>query len=1487
MYPCDYCQFSAVSNASTGGLFIAEFTNYCASGFRCEWEILLYAASGQLTNFTLELQLISSTQSRIPLPLNTPTEVRMTSYVQLLYQFVLTQLCDVNFTVVATSTSTSFYVAVSRSDWPQDFEFWLEPSEQAAVSTVFSPASPWYYSDQSNVGSPFVATYRLTIWNYLSADANFTMTLATSPYTGPAHTLQPEPLVLGQPFEQSLDVSLQQTRAYYTCQMPAASSTALDMIFSILVLNQTDPTAFGSFSVWWSTEYTLPSDIGYAFTDSCGNSLPEATCIFSAGNGNALQPGQSVYFGIRWDGQATWEPLQISALCNALPRLRLTGQNSTGWQGSAPQGYAALVDLVLPSPASASYLSFVAGVATAVPPVLPLPPLLYWSSSLVGSAASPLPQWSVGADTNYARPTWPTQGVYTAGSYVHRVLDWCVPNALGCVYHFLVFFSQPTSDWQLTVSALSVAAASSPSPQGIPLLQPNSDTGPLSLGVGQVQLFNFTLPAQLMTTAQLTVTVTPLDGGNPDLFLSCLSAYGQWVDPLPINNRALSQYTRWYAQSIHASGPDSISTNASDPRFQSNYYGLWWVLFLTTQWQIAVVGTTAATFSLQLSITGPLPVNDSLGYLAVTPQQNGSANFTQSPANTGLYVYTLIVPDAYSATSDLLVSVLAGSSGYSPSVTLTALQDWPTLEQYSYMFFPANSWLRDSGAGGVSLMINSGTWPSVGPGSVLYLQVSSSAGQPFTVTSSLQPRLSLSLGQAVSASLAAGGARTFNLSLPAVSKGGAWFTTASFLAAVVVTSGAPADAVSPVWLSVTRADNYSTASFNPYGSLNAAYSSAVWASASQMVTVSDVCTGSQCTWTATVYAQSACSFTFAFSPVTAPQRLVPGLPTTSATALPAATAAYYSFSLPHPSMSVTFTLQPAAGASAQFFVSPLYPNPDPGHCTLRSVSSASGLATASLTPATPLPAPDVLNSTWYVAVLGVTGGQYSLLVQAQDAGPRPLFITNDQPVAASVAVGTSAYYQFNIGQVSASTDLSLVLSSNASAAQQPSLYATFSYTEPGPEAGGYLPSFLPYEMFSTSATSSGLQQLTLTQALSSSNVLPLQAQSSLYLAVWGGAATVTAGSGSTQPMLSYALSVSLSARIILAPTPPCTSMTLTRVDPGSVQYWQWSFLPLSATGQQALLVVTGLTSALSALPAVYTADPSISAQVDPTVSSRSYTSSLLPPSASSSSSLSPPLNALMGVLSADCGSFPLSSSCVYKSMVYNALPMAGYAFALSLFRTGDQQQLPSNGSMSQFVQAGQLLFFTFLAPADVTAFNLSLLTSNQDGNADLFVSSSNAHPYAGGAGSSQWSSYAEPLVAGVYLDSVAVSSADAGWQAGGGRYYVSVFGQRAASFTLQLSLLGAPPASPPQTDSSKSSVSTGLTVTLAVLLPLVAVLLLLLLFLQRRRLLKRKAALSGDSESGAPGSDESDHSAVEQTGSTDVQMTPRGRSTSQQQQWNS
>jgi hypothetical protein len=94
----------------------------CNSGYRCEWEILLYPTSGQLTNCSLQLLVHNSSQKLIPLALDTPTGVSISqSWTTVSYQFVLTQPCVVNLSILASNTSSSFYLSGLRSDWPADF----------------------------------------------------------------------------------------------------------------------------------------------------------------------------------------------------------------------------------------------------------------------------------------------------------------------------------------------------------------------------------------------------------------------------------------------------------------------------------------------------------------------------------------------------------------------------------------------------------------------------------------------------------------------------------------------------------------------------------------------------------------------------------------------------------------------------------------------------------------------------------------------------------------------------------------------------------------------------------------------------------------------------------------------------------------------------------------------------------------------------------------------------------------------------------------------------------------------------------------------------------------------------------------------------------------------------------------------------------------------------------------------------------------------
>ena len=725
------------------------------------------------------------------------------------------------------------------------------------------------------------------------------------------------------------------------------------------------------------------------------------------------------------------------------------------------------------------------------------------------------------------------------------------------------------------------------------------------------------------------------------------------------------------------------------------------------------------------------------------------------------------------------------------------------------------------------------------------------------------------------------GASTAGVSLLLVS-GGVWSTSVSLFSAV---SSLNATVLPAHYLLVRLANQYNvTSSFlNP----NAPSSSTVsrMAMKEQMLTINDVCTLPICIWTFAVYSVTNDSFAFALSAPTTPQRVVPGIISTPQYAA-TASMSYWTFSLPHPTMTATVTLQSlilgayvGSTTNVDLFVSTVYVYPD-----LRTSTTAQSSTTDTVygTDVVPIAPPTtgplsqrVVNMTYYVAVFGQRAGYYTLLVQATDPGQTPQFITNNQPASDSVAPLQSNYYQYNMGQVASTTDLSLILSSNATLALQPSLYATFSYTHPGP-ISGYLPSFLPYEMFSTTPNANGVQQVTLQSKLSSSNVLPLQSQSSLYVAVYGG-------NSGAQP-IQYQLSVSLSTRIAL--TPP-TSLSFTQVQGGSVQYFTYSFSQLRQTGLQALLVVTGLTSSPALLPSVYTTSPSISAQVDPVISiPTSYTSSMTAPTTGTSSSF----NALQSIISADCSAFPTSSTCQYKSMVYSAQSMPSYAIAITTYAEGDQQLL--NTSTLQSVSAGAFAFYYFTLTADILNFTLTLTTNTQDGNADMFISTHavNTHPSMADSGSNtQWTATADPALTGTYTEQVQVMASDTRWVVGS--YYVSVFGQRAATYQLTLHTTSnttqhdtTPPT--PHTDQSSTANGEGATsdlqVALAVTLPIIAVLLVLFIALLYAYF---KLRASKDGTGGRPSfngrsAESSVHSQDAQwdgagKDSPSVQMTPR------------
>ena len=466
------------------------------------------------------------------------------------------------------------------------------------------------------------------------------------------------------------------------------------------------------------------------------------------------------------------------------------------------------------------------------------------------------------------------------------------------------------------------------------------------------------------------------------------------------------------------------------------------------------------------------------------------------------------------------------------------------------------------------------------------------------------------------------------------------------------------------------------------------------------------------------------------------------------------------------------------------------------------------------------------NTTYYVTVFGQRASNYTLTVVAEDPGQSATLISNNKRTYGLMTLGTADYYRVSVASLLLASNLSVLLSTNCSACT-PQLYATFSYPHPGPlvfAGQRYLPSSLLYELSALhSATINHTQynQLTLAHmpVLGNNNISPVQIESSLYIAVYA------ADSESGATAMPYELMVAGDQWFSLA----VGSFTTTEVAAGTQHRYIFSFTAVSTPGQQALLVLTGLHSSASLLPTVYVTDPSISAVVDPDISSpSSYTTAMLPSSSSSSASF----GCLQSILTADCSAFPTSSTCLYKALVLVTSPLPAYSIAITTFNDdrNDQQQLSTNRSVQQSVDAGSFVFFAINVTSDVLALNITLVTTSPDGNANLFVSTVTKHPNAASADSSQWSTVMDAVN---QPEMISLQHSDVSWKMG--MWYVSVFGQRAADFTLTLSMERTAPPTPVQPDDVPEASGTAVVLAIALSVAVVGCLLLALVYCYRTK----------------------------------------------------
>jgi hypothetical protein len=158
-------------------------------------------------------------------------------------------------------------------------------------------------------------------------------------------------------------------------------------------------------------------------------------------------------------------------------------------------------------------------------------------------------------------------------------------------------------------------------------------------------------------------------------------------------------------------------------------------------------------------------------------------------------------------------------------------------------------------------------------------------------------------------------------------------------------------------------------------------------------------------------------------------------------------------------------------------------------------------------------------------------------------------------------------------------------------------------------------------------------------------------------------------------------------------------------------------------------------------------------------------------------------------------------------MVFNASPMSSYSFAVTTNTGASIQPLSPNTPVTSSRAGGLFAYYSFTLTAGVSAAVVSLTTLDQFGNVDLFVSTTNPYPYYAlnsSSASYQGSQWQSTLDGGTTQpDVVWLNSSNGSAFITPATYYVAVFAQRAAAFTLMLTVPGQ--SSPTSSASSSSS----------------------------------------------------------------------------------
>ena len=1367
----DNAQWTLIGSEESAGEAMGQLNYSCAAPVDCVWLISVRATSPRgLANYTLLLQQDNADPPLVTLTANTPYTATPTQPLYDAY-FVLTpaQLEVLNVTLQLGSGNGSEYSLWVDRDRSLLYGLARQPEYEAlvtsgAASLAISPADPIFgVGAADNVGSPFIGTYYLQVLCWLGCQERaYTLSFTTAAYTGTAGNLEFLAVTVASPVEQSL---LAGSYAYYSYTSPATVTASTDLTFAAI-------STAGSPTLLVSSSATFPSLAGgsYDFTAS-GSSA--ASVLLS---GTAIKPSTVYYVGVLADRGYN---LNLTFTVSLSTRATLTGAGSVAIADPVVAGSVAYIDLTLPGSQVQSgkpTYSFVAGVVCSTLSAGQLPSFGYASS--LSSGGSSLPPT---LDSSDFVPLSPTQPAPT-GQF------WSVGGGVcslpSCVWHMIVLLPAGASGCSLAVS--NVQTASQPI-SSTPLLSDGTAvTG--SLSVAAVAWYAFTLPISLLTGAVVQVTLTPA------------SSTAQFNLQLSINSQPLNPSDGASASSRGGSAARlSFNSSVAPPSFLFTAPPM-----LRSVYYVAVEAVTAGAFSLSASVTAttPLPGANVTAVLSVDPSV-GNSSYVAALGVAVVVQFT--IPAWYNATTDVLLrwESYADFVG-APEVCAVRglslpLQSCSGLVQLWNL--TPRVWYQGTPYSQTNLFtFNSLSTPEVQPGDAIYIVT----GRAGLVSLFVQQRLQLSFSQPPRAlSLTAEQPILAQVTAPASKVGGSWSTPLSFIAALSTTA-VPAIAPVPVVMYMRRANNAAAPLLmSPNSNTFDRVSGGTGSDQTQTLTVNDVCTLSVCTWPLIIWPNANANVSLRLTAPTVALPIVPAFPTTPAF-IAQDTLTTYSFTLPHARMSAVITLTSLtsgvyAGNStnADLFVSNTNSQPAPDTSQWSSqTDTPAGVDVVSLASGRATP-----NGTYYVSVFGQRAGWYSLSVTADDtATASSVTLSSNVLVGGAVNVGASQYYQYLVGQVDALTDVSLVLldasGNQSSALPHPHLYSSFSYNEPGPVAG-WLPKQLPYELTTSTSSAGGAQQITLNSALSSSNLLPLQSQHALYAAVYGSAAL--ASDPSASQLVSYSIAVSVTERLLLSTDNSGGSAEqFTRVSAGTVQYFQFNFSQYAAAAPaaSAVVVLTGERSAIDALPAAYLADPIVSQLLDPVLSTpQSYTQVMAPGAA---------YNALMLPLSTLCPTGG-AASCLWKAMVFNALSMPSYSFAVTTHTTASTQTLLPATPVTSSALGGTFVYYSFTLGAGVNAAVLTLSTLDQVGNADLFVSATTTYPFyafnaaTGAYSGSEWQSTVDGGVS--QPDMVQLNSSSGTTPS---TYYVAVFAQRAAAFTLTLTLPGQQNA--PSSSSSSASV---------------------------------------------------------------------------------